>query len=354
MFDNSFEQNHIYKYLSQKKGLKYLGSVASLLYIPSVFLSMYFFIFRWDQAKYLDWTFACCTIIASMWFLCGPHLICKFIKYFLMLSSSDDINPQSKKYFALNKIKQYKDFKLYLLISFLLCSVLVVGGIILHPEILSNHITYGLSDPLFYAIVLFLLYFLYYASYACAFIILFARMVIGNYRKDYFGYTPIKYKSYLTMKRISFVLSKIVLYTCSGMLFLPFAWYYIFQESIYSFWAFCLLMIYSVFLIIAVILPKIAMNLYIRKITQEYILTEREKIFNGFHKNYKNASNFLYEADMHMTYVRQIELCASSCYLSNISELNSNNKISYFDFQAVITYVSASCTIMATILPFLV
>lgn len=344
---NDFNNFFIYRYLSGQKGIGYFLRLISLLYVPITLVVSYCLVFRAYEVVNIDGYFLICGVVGSIWFIVGPYLIYKCIKQFIALQTNLRLNDITRSYFSENKYKHYKEFLVNLVLMTALFSAILIGGIIYEPRILTENISKGFHDPMFYIVVLFLLYFGAYASTALSFILLVSKIIYTNVKLNLFDYNPIDSIGESTISEIAKYSGTIVKYFCSGLLFLPYAWYFLFFKEAYAIWAVALLSLYGVFLLISIIFPKIQLGIYIRARSNELELVEQENYMHSV-KDMISNSRVRSKSPVAELIEEQLRLYNYSCYIREIKVI-SHKGIQYFDFNSVITYLSIIVTIVSTV-----
>ena len=280
--NHNFESLWFYRYLNVNNKKTLFSRALLLLYIPFLCIVFYCFVARYQSIPYIDPYFLGSGIIASLWFIWGPILIYKFIDHFIALSTSPELNRSTRSYFTSKKAAHYQTFKRNTVrFTFIFC-IIVIGALLKWPDIITDHISHGYHDGMYWILVFMISYFLCYCSTAMSAIILTIKAVWELCKFNIVDYTPNRYDSYSTVKHLIGFINKIIAYFCSGMLFLPFAWYFLLYRdaTIYHIWTIILLILYGVFLLMSIAIPRTILLFYQKDNIKKYLMHCKEYYAN--------------------------------------------------------------------------
>lgn len=335
------------------------------LFAPFLIIAIFHTIFRFNTLKYINPIFWVVLIISSIWFVIGPRFVFNFINLFVSFKENPQLSYNVREYFKNNEAKHYKRYKIYLIVGGTIFSIVGIVPIIVFPDILTENITNGLCDPFFWLIICFIIWFLFYTANAIAFILLINFNIIQDLKEDkVFIYNPVNITHHKSLDALRNLCNKSVAYTCSGLLFIPLAIYFIFQQPelnfnvnnkkyefistsqspIYLIWVICLLIIYCFFLFLSITYPNYELKKYVKCKNNDFLLREEYEFIKSYSNLVKIACpkiNF-WEAQINQynAYLRLQEIkivCQSS--------FNS-------DIETLVTYISIIVTIISIILGF--
>lgn len=284
----------------------------------------------------MDIYFFTCSVFCSIWFIFGPFLIYKFMKSFIDLINSKDLNQNTLNYFKENTRNHYKFFRKNVILWSFVLSAMFVIGIIYKPEIMTSGISNGYSDFIFWIVLFLLVFCMCFCSTALAAIVLIVKIVYDLCQQDLIGYKPNKYIDYTTIKFISKFSNKIIAYFCSGLFFIPFAFYYLLWLNKYQLWVMVLLGLYGSFLFISITIPKLLLSSYKKEKTERFIMQKKELFFD-FQRTVQPLDIFappFYEIS------NELRIYNAYCYIKEIKE-ESKLGIKVFDISTVITYITS-------------
>jgi len=321
---------------------------------------------HFQETQQVNIVFSCACCVASIWFICGPHLLFNYIKYFIDLRVNANLCSEVKKYFIEKEREHFVFYKKCLLLCDCLIIIVSVLPIIISPEILSYNVTSGVRDPFFWLVLVFLVWFLCYCANSPAFILLLSLKIIKDIvNNKVLNYDPLNIEHHKSIEHILKLCNKAVYYTCSALLFMPLAVYYILKQPKWCFdfhshtfsalefyntdgfninllWVSCILIVFSMFLFAFVFYPTYAIKKYIKNKSNEKILLEEIKYIDSTSTFVLPNVNILFiELYKYNTYLRLQEIkiiCKSS--VKNIDK---------FDKNIAITYISIVITLICSI-----
>lgn len=337
------------------------------LELPYIILSLLYIFFRYNILQQINIVFLLVLLFSSSWFIIGPHLVYNFISLFLTLQTNKKICLELRQYFKVNEKTHFKIYKMCLIIEGSIISLVGLLPIILFPEILTKNITYGMNDIFFWLIIIFLAWFLFYCANATSFISLIAFKIIRDIVHDkVFVYNPINIEQRKSLEEIRRLCNKAVAYTCSGLVFIPLAIYFILQQPelkfnfetntwnillspldhpIYLVWVIGLMLIYCGFLFLFITYPNYKLNKYIRQKNKEYLFLEEIKyiktivdkpilssILSIQHSNFLSEQIYQYNIYLRLQEIKN--LCLTSFAL---------------DSSIIVTYVTILVTLLSAI-----
>lgn len=337
------------------------------LELPYIILSVLYIIFRFKLLQQINIFFLSVLLFSSTWFIIGPHLVYNFIAFFLSFQANEKICSDLRQYFKANEKKHFKIYRACLIIEGTIISLVGIIPIILFPDILTENITYGMTDIFFWMIIIFLAWFLFYCANATSFISLMAFKIIRDIINDkVFVYNPINIVHRKSLEEILHLCNKAVAYTCSGLVFIPLAIYFVLQQPelvvdlkknkynillsslnqpIYLIWVISLMLIYCTFLFLFITYPNFAIKKYIRQKTREYLLLEEVKYIKTVvdkpilssmpsvqHSNFLSEQIYQYNTYLRLQEIRN--LCLTSFA---------------FDSSVIVTYVTIFVTLLSAV-----
>lgn len=337
------------------------------LELPYIILSFLYIFFRFEELKQINIVFLVVILFSSSWFIIGPHLVYNFTSLFISFQTSRKICSELRQYFKDNEKIHYKFYKVYLIIEGTVISLVGIIPIILSPDILTQNITYGMTDIFFWLIIVFLVWFLFYCANATSFISLIAFIIIKDIINDkVFAYNPINIVQHKSLEEIRRLCNKAVAYTCSGLVFIPLAIYFILQQPelivnfeannwsislshlshpIYLIWVIGLMLIYCFFLFLFITYPNYKLKKYIRQKNKEYLFLEEVKyirtivdksLFSSIQSKQHNSflSEQIYQYNIYLRLQEIKNLCLTSFT---------------FDSSIVVTYITIMVTLLSSV-----
>lgn len=269
------------------------------LELPYITLSLLYIFFRFEMLQRINIIFLSVILFSSSWFIIGPHLVYNFISLFVSFQTNKKICSELRQYFKDNENLHFAIYKKCLIIEGITISLVGLIPVIIFPDILTKNITYGMTDIFFWAIIIFLAWFLFYCANATSFITLIAFKIIRDIINDkIFVYNPLNITHRKSIEEIRHLCNKAVAYTCSGLVFIPLAVYFILQQPelrgdistktlsiflspfnhpIYLIWVIGLMLIYCAFLFLFITYPNYELKKYIRQKNKEYLFYEEIK-----------------------------------------------------------------------------
>lgn len=357
----SFANSLYYKFgqtpTKKQKALKLLIP----LELPYIILSFLYIFLRFELLNQIDIIFLFVLLFSSSWFIIGPRLVHNFIILFLSFQTNGKICSELTQYFKTNEKIHYKIYKVCLITQGTIISLAGIIPIILFPNILTQNITYGMTDLFFWLIIFFLIWFLFYCANATAFISLITFKIIQDIINDkIFVYNPMNLVHRNSLEAIRHLCNKAVAYTCSGLVFIPLAIYFILQQPelvidlqtnnfgiilspynhpIYLFWVIGLMLIYCAFLFLFITYPNYKLKKYVRQKNKEYLFWEEVKyIKNLSHIPSIQHNNFLgeqiYQYNVYLRLQETKNLCLTAFT---------------FDSSIVVTYITIFVTLLSAV-----
>lgn len=321
---------------SNNKFIKTLKFIL-VLYFPSMLITLFMAIFRRYDLLNVDSLFLYVCMCASIWFIVGPLLVYKYFNFLNNFLVDKSFKLEFKLYLKNKYCKLYKTYKFFLIIFSFMMIFWGLGNIVIHPNVLTDYLTYGYNDILFWIIILFLAWLLIYASNAFSIIVTIFLFIYDIIKKDIIKFIPTSKNDSLIVSQLIKLSNRAVAYTCSGVLFIPLALYFIFRNH-YTFWVIILLFIYSFFLIFSITIPQIMLKKYVKNKNKEYINNEKYKYFNELKvartKSFNNIKMNIYFINRYF-YIQELD---STCGLYKT-----------FDINTLVTYLSVFATLVSTI-----
>ena len=332
------------------------------LELPYIILSLTYIIFRFDELQKINLIFWIVLLFSSIWFMIGPRLVYKYISFFNSFQTNQELCCHVRHYFKENESKHFKIYIIYWIIEGLAISLIGVVPIFLYPNILTKNITYGRKDIFFWLIIIFIIWFLFYCANATSFISLIAFKIIRDLKNDkIFNYNPTSVEHHKSIEYIQRLCNKAVSYTCSGLVFIPLAIYFLlqqpefvthnntykiklcsFQDPIYIIWVIFLLLFYCFFLFFFITYPNYELRKYINQKNNDYLLIEKNQYINNFNVI---SPTILFGQNLALN--EQIYLY--NIYL-RLQEVKSICKLNFtFDTSIFVTYISIFVTLLSSI-----
>lgn len=363
LFANSLYYKFGHASTKKRKNFKLLMP----LELPYILLSLLYIFFRFKLLQQINIIFLFVLLFSSSWFIIGPHLVYNFISFFLSFQTNDKICSELRQYFIVNEQMHFNIYKVCLIIEGIIISLVGIIPIILFPDILTKNITYGMIDIFFWLIIFFLVWFLFYCANATSFISLLAFKIIRDIINDkVFVYNPINIVHHKSLEEIRHLCNKAVAYTCSGLIFMPLAIYFILQQPelkvdfetkncnillsslnhpIYLIWVIGLMIIYCAFLFLFITYPNYELKKYILQKNKEYLFLEEVKyiktivdkpilssILSIQHSDFLSEQIYQYNIYLRLQEIKN--LCLSSFAL---------------DSSIIVTYVTIIVTLLSAI-----
>lgn len=332
------------------------------LELPYIILSLTYIVFRFDELQKINLFFWFVILFSSIWFIIGPRLVYKYITFFRSFQTNQELCCHVRYYFKKNEIEHFKLYIICWVIEGLVISLIGITPIFLYPNILTKNITNGINDIFFWLILIFVIWFLFYCSNATSFITLIAFKIIRDLKSDkIFKYNPTSIEHHKSIEYIQRLCNKAVAYTCSGLVFIPLAIYFLLQqpelviqnnmykikisahkEPIYIIWVVFLLLFYCSFLFFFITYPNFELKKYIRQKNNDYLLIEKNQYINNF-----NAISPTILFSKNLALNEQIYLY--NIYL-RLQEIKSVCKLNFtFDTNIFVTYISIFVTLLSSI-----
>lgn len=357
-----FKSSFYYKLGQASSKKKKILKLLTPLEIPYIMISLMYIVLRFYLFQQINPIFLIVVYFSSIWFIIGPYLVHNFITYFISFQANTNICFSLRQYFKNNERIHFKIYKICLIIEGTTISLFGVIPIILFPDILTENVTYGIKDLFFWLIIFFVIWFLFYCANATSFISLIAFKVIRDIVKDkIFIYNPTNIEHHRSLEEIHHLCNKAVAYTCSGLVFIPLAIYFILQQpglmfdsktntwtillspfrnSIYLVWVTCLLLIYCTFLFLFITYPNFKLKRYVQEKSKKYLLSEQAKYLDKFTKEpsillqqKRNLSDQLYQYNVYLR-LQEIEILCKTSF-----SYDSNTIVAYITI--LVTFLSA-------------
>lgn len=359
-----FKNSLYYKFGQTSSKRKRFLKLLIPLELPYFFLSFAYIIFRFYMLRKINIIFLFVLLFASSWFIIGPHLVYNFISLFISFQDNVIICKELRQYFKENESVHFKIYRICLIIEGTIISLFGLVPIILSPDILTNNITLGITDIFFWLIIVYLVWFLFYCANATSFISLIAFKIIRDIIHDkIFIYNPVNAEQHQSIEEIRGLCNKAVAYTCSGLVFIPMAIYFIlqqpqlkinyqthtwiitllpFQHPIYLIWVIGLMLIYCSFLFLFITYPNYKLKKYIRQKNKDYLLHEEIKYMTTFVERPTILS------------IQQKNILSEQLYQYNVylrlQEIKNLCKASFpLDPNTIVTYIAILVTIVSAV-----
>lgn len=212
-----------------------------------------------------------------------------------------------------------------------------------------------------------MVWFLFYCANATSFISLISFKIIQDIINDkVFVYNPINLVHRKSLEAIRNLCNKAVAYTCSGLVFIPLAVYFILQQPqlvinphtnnydirfsstnhpIYLIWVLGLMLIYCTFLFLFITYPNYKLKKYIRQKNKEYLFWEEVKYI----KNIVNEPILSSKPPIqHNTFLSE-QIYQYNIYL-RLQETKNLCLTSFtFDSSIAVTYITIFVTLLSAI-----
>ena len=282
---------------------------------------------------------------AAIWFVIGPILVYKFMKSFIELKDRMDFSPPLRKWFRDNEERHYKIYKRCMRIISPVVLALGVSILLYQPKILSEiaGISTGYNDPFYWVIIIFLSWLLVYATNAMAVIALMLTVIYRIKKYNILDYSPIDISHRTSFKELNKLCNKVVAYMCSGMFFLPLAFFFLWRMT-YTEWVSSLLLFYGIFLLSAITYPKLVIRAHVNERSRDFLLKEKLQYFNSIKADRLAIFN-------KNSIIPQLRYYNSYLFIQELKTICSIKlKI---DINTAITYLSIAITIFAAIPGFL-
>lgn len=357
----SFSNSLYYKFGQTSTHKQRVLKLLVPLELPYIILSFLYIFLRFELLHQINGIFLFVLLFSSSWFIIGPRLVYNFMTLFLSLQTNKKICSELTQYFKINEKKHYKIYKICLIIEGTVISLAGIIPITLFPNILSQNITYGKTDLFFWLIIFFLIWFLFYCANATSFISLITFKIIPDIINDkIFMYDPMNLVHRNSLEVIRNLCNKAVAYTCSGLVFIPLAIYFILQQPrlvmdmqtsnfgiilsplnqpIYLFWVIGLMFIYCTFLFLFITYPNYKLKKYVRQKSKEYLYWEEVKYIKNFslipsirHSNF--LSEQIYQYNIYLRLQETKNLCSTAFT---------------FDSNIVVTYITIFVTLLSAV-----
>ena len=170
-------------------------------------------------------------LIFSTWFVFGPFLVQNFIQEFMLFGNDSKLPVDVRTYFDEQYNRLFKIYIRYRFCYVLLFIAAAIVPILFYPFVLSKNILSGYHDWLFWLIILFLIWFISICMNGPAFISLISFHILSDLRKDkIFSYNPLLRDHRYAIKRIRDICGKLVRCMCTGLVFIPQAFFYFYQQ----------------------------------------------------------------------------------------------------------------------------
>ena len=342
----TFESCCFYRLLAEKKGARFWIRAFSVLAIPYLLIAGTYLIIRWKtlSAVPIDLWFE--IVIASSWFFFGPILVYKFIKSFIGLKDQPKFTSELRNWFQDKAGEHYKIYRYSMRIFGPIFMGLVVIILLCRPDILTGimHITSGYKDVFYWMVLVFLLWFLYYCSNAMALITLMIAIVYSIKKNNIIFYDPLDTSHHGCVKELLHFCNKTVSNICSGLVFLPMAIFFLWQQ-VYTGWVFALLVFYSIFLFAAITYPRSAIKSYIDERSKNYLLEKKVQYLRNSKRNNPAAHGRKNKI------AHQLRVFNSYLYIQELETICSP-KVT-IDSNTVITYITIIATLATAISGFI-
>ncbi|HCI56038.1 MAG TPA: hypothetical protein DFI01_08960 [Bacteroidales bacterium] len=249
-----------------------------LLEIPYLILSSAYLYVHWGANEF-NFRFWAEMLFANIWFVIGPILVHKFMDSFIGLNNKSEFNDSLRGWFVNSAEDNYRFYVILMHIFGTAFLVVALLPIIISPNILTDvvRITNGYHDIFFWFVIAFLGWFIIYCTNALSAIALVIRIIHHIKRDDVIQYQPLNEKHRITIKALYHFGNKTFAYMCSGILFLPLCEE--FFNGVYTYWITGMIGFTSIFLLLAVIYPRIALKSYTREKEETFLLVEKNKYF---------------------------------------------------------------------------
>lgn len=340
----------------RKRVLRYL----TLLFFPYLTLTALYFIFRWSDVKKSNILFWICILTACQWFVFGPALVQRFTREFKSFQTDNYLPEITRNYFKQESDRHLTIFIRYRIIESIVFIIIAIIPILLYPEILSKNLTNGFSDWFFWLIIAFLVWFLFYCVNATAYISLIAFHIISDIQKDkVMSYNPIMESHRYAINKIKQLCGKAIRYVCTGLVFIPLAIYYIYQQPelvinskkmlqilpasskhpIYLIWVVSLLLFYSFFLLFFMTFQYTKIHSYIKMKSSAYLLNAQIDFASQEDKNQSAGQSENPFVAVAYKYTEYLKLQEIRLLCTTVPFLDINIVVAYFS--VVVAVLSA-------------
>lgn len=292
-----------YRILNNKNRKQFLLNLFCVLFLPFLFLTFSYWFFRENPFQKIPRHLIYSIMISSIWLIGGPYLVYSCFRKFFELS--DTLNSEKMKlWFQGNSQILYHKYIRYLKECSIIFIIIGIPFLILKPDVLIDtvHLTKGYNDCFYWLIILFLCWLLIYCANAFAFIRLIQYLCIQVRERDILKFSPIKKDDYLCIKKLIHFSNTVLLSTASGLLFLPIAIYFLYNQ-LYVVWVVILLFVYSIFLFCSTAFPRCILNKYIEEKQKLFTVNLQEKYFSELlDSSHKNSKKIVYQLHCYNLY----------------------------------------------------
>lgn len=336
----TFDNCIYYCYFKGHTKCKFWIRIISILYLPFFVIGTLYIILRWKSLFETDFWFWIVATIASIWFILGPVLVYRFMSIVINLKSDSSYSLAFREWFSSNESRYYRFYLRGMRIFSPTFIFIAIMPLIRNPEILTDvaKITFGIYDPFFWVILLYLCWFCIYYTNAVS--VIFMMMIVVNdvIKDDIFNFNPTNVNHHKSVDTFRKLCNKIVSYACSGLLFIPLAFFFT-RQAEHKFWFVGMLLFYGCSLLVAIIFPNLAIRNYTRTKSDEFILLQECLYF---------AKNIAMSKLTKIPKIRE-QMSVYNRYLF-LQELKNVCQVkTALDIHVVITYLSAGFTIIVGI-----
>jgi hypothetical protein len=332
----TFESCFFYKLLAKKQGIRFGVATCSVLAVPYLLIVLTYIIFNPNAFALIPLDLRFEIIFASSWFILGPILIFRLMKTYIGLKDEPEFTLTLRKWFRNNAENHYKFYKRCMAILGFVFVVLAVPILLYNPDILTKvaRITSGYNSIHYWLILIFLSWFLVYSTNAISIITLVIKVIYSIIKYNVIEFNPTEYVHHKCIRKLISFCNKVVSYMCSGLFFLPIAFFFLHQR-VYINWVTALLVFYSLFLFASITYPKSAIKSHIDKRSKDFLMNEKLQYFNDIKSDrfsiYRNKLELQLQRYNIYLYIQELK---TVCLLK--VKIDFNTIFTYFSIFAMI------------------